>query len=432
MRTRSVALAGLFATAFVLAIGACPSAHAEEAWILDANNWQEGEKLLPDPVLKRLKAGEYWFKVVPVDPAKFKHNYSQKFWDASRANAGKYDVEPTQCGLVEKSTGKLPDFVFGLPFPDVGEGDANAGCKIAHNFNFAGLQGGGGGATFTLNGVDTNGQFRRIKAFIHSMGYQGRHGGKFENNPENLQGQAVGAAIEPIDVEGVSTLTKRFWDWESQDAIWAYVPSTRRARRVNAATRSDPVAGLDIFSDDLNCYGGKIEYYKWKLVGESTILAPVLQPYPFNMTPDPKRESRFVVKTPYMSAGYEVPGSKGVPWWIQENLVFVPRPVWVVEGQSSDPYYNFGKVIMYFDKEIYRIYWKLVHNRAGEYFYTAACGYHFVKNDETYSSVYPNLVIGVNDKTNRAALGGRYQSSFVERDWDPKYFSIRTITRFTD
>lgn len=432
MRTRSVALAGLLAALLVPVIGACPSAHAEETWILDANNWQEGEKLLPEPVLKRLKAGEYWFKVVPVDPEKFKHNYSQTFWDATKANAGKFDVEPTQCGLVEKSTGKLPEYVFGMPFPDVGQGDPKAGCKIAHNFNFAGLQGGGGGATFTLNGVDSNGQFRRIKAFIHSMGYQGRHGGRIESNPENLQGQAVGAAIEPIDVEGVSTLTKRFWDWQSQDAIWAYVPSTRRARRVNAATRSDPVAGLDIFSDDLNCYGGKIEYYQWKLVGESTILAPVLQPYPFNMSPDPKRDSRFLIKTPYMSAGYETPGSKGVPWWIQENLVFVPRPVWVVEGQSSDPYYNFGKVIMYFDKEIYRIYWKLVHNRAGEYFYTAACGYHFVKNDETYSAVFPNLVIGVNDKTNRAALGGRYQSSFVEHDWDPKYFSIRTITRFTD
>ncbi len=116
----------------------------------------------------------------------------------------------------------------------------------------------------------------------------------------------------------------------------------------------------------------------------------------------------------------------------QDNLVFVPRPVWIVEGESSDPYYNFGKVIMYFDKEIYRIYWKLVHNRAGEYFYTAACGYHFVKDGETYSSVYPNLVIGVNDKTNRAALGGRYQSSFVERKWDPSYFSLRTLTRLTD
>jgi hypothetical protein len=421
----------IVALAAALVVSVAGRVRAEDKpMILDANNWQEGKDLLPEPVLKRLQAGEYWFKVVPVDPAEFKKNYAQKFWDATAANEGKYDLDPATCGLKDKATGKIPEFLIGFPFPNIDKNDPNVACKIAQNFAFAGYMGGGGGATFTLNGIDTNGQFRRVKAFIHAMGYQGRIDGKIEDNPENLTLQAIGAAIEPQDVEGVSTLTKRYWDWESQDAIWAFVPSTRRARRVNAATRSDPVAGMDIFSDDLNCYAGKIEYYKWKLVGEGKILAPVLRPTPFPMKAT--GPSRYSVDTPYMEAAYEKPGSKGAPWWIQDNLVFVPRPVWIVEGESSDPYYNFGKVIMYFDKDIYRIYWKLVHNRAGEYFYTAACGYHFVKDAETFSAVYPNLVIGVNDKTNRAALGGRYQSSFVERKWDPAYFSLRTLTRLTD
>ena len=402
----------------------------DQPWTLDANNWQEGKDLLPDPVVKHLQKGEYWFKVVPVDPAKFHQNYSKAFWDATEANAGKYDLDEKTCGLKDKATNKIPDFVFGQPFPQIDKNDPKAGCKIAWNFQMTGAMGGGGGATFTLNGVDTGGQFRRIKAFIHTRGYQGRHFGPLKDNPENLSGEGIGGALEPVDVEGVSTLTKRYWNWDGQDALWAYVPSTRRARRVNAASRSDPVAGLDIFADDLNCYAGKVEYYQWKLVGEKTILAPVLQPYPFSMKAvSPTRQ---IIETPYLTAGYEKPGSKGAPWWIQENLVFVPRQVWVVEGQSTDPYYNFGKVIMYFDKEMYRIYWKLVHNRAGEYFYTAMCGYHFVKNDETFSAVFPSLVVGVNDKTNRAALGGRYQSSFLEQNWDPSYFSLRTLTHMTD
>jgi hypothetical protein len=420
-------------TALVAALLACgwrPAAAADEPWTLDANNWQEGRNLLPEPVLKRLQRGEYWFKVVPVDPKRFRENYSRAFWDATEANGGKYGLDEKTCGLKDVSTGKIPGFVFGLPFPKIDPNDSQAGCKIAWNFTFAGAQGGGGGATFTLNGVDTRGQFRRIKAFIHAQGFQGRHHGPLKDNPENLFGRGLSGALEPLDVEGVSQLTKRFWDWESQDALWAYVPSTRRARRVNAASRSDPVAGLDIFADDLNCYGGKVEYYQWKLVGEGRILAPVLQPYPFRMKP--VGPTRSMIDTPYMPAGYEVPNAKGAPWWIQENLVFIPREVWVVEGQSSDPYYNFGKVVMYFDKEMYRIYWKLVHNRAGEYFYTAACGYHFIKNDETYSAVFPNLVIGVNDKTNRAALGGRFQSSFLEQKWDDNYFSLRTLAHLTD
>ena len=417
--------------AAILALGALTAAAADEQpWTLDQSNWEKGKALLPEPVVKRLQKGEYWFKVVSVDPEKFHHNYSQAFWDATEKNAGKYDLDEKTCGLKDKATDKIPDFVFGMPFPQIDKNDPKAGCKIAWNFNMAGAQGGGGGATFTLNGVDTGGQFRRIKAFIHTRGYQGRHFGPLKDNPEGLSGEAIAGALEPVDVEGVSTLTKRYWNWDGQDAVWAYVPSTRRARRVNSASRSDPVAGLDIFADDLNCYAGKVEYYQWKLVGEQTILAPLLRPYPFPMkSVSPTRQ---LIDTPYMPAGYEVPNAKGAPWWIQENLLFVPRPVWVVEGQSSDPYYNFGKVIMYFDREMYRIYWKQVHNRAGEYFYTAMCGYHFVKNDETFSAVFPNLVVGVNDKTNRAALGGRYQSSFLEQSWDPAYFSLRTLTHMTD
>ena len=48
------------------------------------------------------------------------------------------------------------------------------------------------------------------------------------------------------------------------------------------------------------------------------------------------------------------------------------------------------------------------------------------------AAVAQNLVVGVNDKTNRAALGGRYDSQFLEQKWDPSYFSLRTITHMTD
>ena len=88
---------------------------------------------------------------------------------------------------------------------------------------------------------------------------------------------------------------------------------------------------------------------------------------------------------------------------------------------------------MYMDKDMYRIYWKLVHNRAGEYFYNAMCAYHWSKSsDGSFSAVSPNLVVGVNDKTNRAALGGRYSSQFFEREFPEDYFSLRTLTHLSD
>ena len=86
--------AALAAGILLLATGAVRGADGDkprdEPWTLDANNWQEGKDLLPEPVVKRLQKGEYWFKVVPVDPAKFKQNYSQAFWAATAASMARF------------------------------------------------------------------------------------------------------------------------------------------------------------------------------------------------------------------------------------------------------------------------------------------------------------------------------------------------------
>jgi hypothetical protein len=410
-----------------------PAVRAEDqpkTWTLDSNNWQLGKDLLPEVILNRVKNGEYHYQVVEVDPEKFKQNYSKKFWDASESNAGKYDLDPATCGLRDVKTGKVPDFYFGYPFPKVDPKDPQAACKMAQNFAAASAQSNGVGATFTLNGIDGTGEFKRIKLWVHAQSFVGRSAGPLPN-PEALRATGMSSVIEPQDVDGVGGLGKTLNDWTAQDQAWFYVPATRRVRRVNAATRSDPVAGLDIFGDDINCYAGKVEYYKWKLIGEGNVLAPVLSPYPL-----PQKQvspTRWEVSIPYFKGAYETPGAKGAPWLIVDNLKMIPRPVWILEGQSEDPYYNFGKVIMYMDKDMYRIYWKLVHNRAGEYFYNAMCAYHWSKSDDgTYSTVSPNMVVGVNDKTNRAAIGGRYSSQFLENKFDDDYFTLHHLTHMSD
>ena len=77
-RTMRTMRLGLAAAALCLIASAVRAAD-DQPWVLDANNWQEGKDLLPEPVVKRLKDGQYWFKVSPVDPKKFHDNYSKKF-----------------------------------------------------------------------------------------------------------------------------------------------------------------------------------------------------------------------------------------------------------------------------------------------------------------------------------------------------------------
>jgi hypothetical protein len=71
--------------------------------------------------------------------------------------AGKYDLDPETCGLKDVSTGKVPDFYFGYPFPKIDKGDPLAACKMAWNFTAANQMGNGQGATFTLSGIDGSG-----------------------------------------------------------------------------------------------------------------------------------------------------------------------------------------------------------------------------------------------------------------------------------
>jgi hypothetical protein len=400
------------------------------SWVLSSNNWQEGVDLLPTVALNRVKSGEYRFTVVPVEPERFRALYSKKFWEASEANAARYEIDAATCGLKDPTTGKMPTFYFGYPFPKVDPTDPLAACKMAWNFEAANQMGNGQGATFTLNGIDGNGEFRRIKLWLHTNSYLGRSAGPIANS-KGLRAASMTQVLEPQDADGVAGLTERINDWTSQDRSWFFIPSMRRIRRVNAATRSDPVAGLDIFADDLNCYGGKVEYYKWKLVGEGKVLAPVLST---EHLPQKKiSATRAEVTIPYFKAGYETPGAKGAPWLVVENLKMVPRPVWVIEGESEDPFYNFGKVIMYMDKDLYRIWWKLVHNRAGEYFYNAMCAYHWSASaDKSFTAVTPNMVVGVNDKTNRACLAGRYSEQFLESEYPEGYFSAATLLKSGD
>ena len=108
----------------------------DQPWVLDANNWQEGKDLLPEPVAEARQG-----RAVLVQGRSGRsrrsssENYSKKFWDATEANEGKYDLEPKTCGLKDKATGKIPEFVFGYPFPKIDKSDPQAACKIAWNFS---------------------------------------------------------------------------------------------------------------------------------------------------------------------------------------------------------------------------------------------------------------------------------------------------------
>src|SRR5205809_6293210 len=94
--------------AAILAAGALTAAAEGQPWTLEASNWEKGKDLLPEPDVKRLQKGEYWFKDVSADPSRLHHNYNQEYWDATDKNAGRYDLDETTCRLTDKAPDKSP------------------------------------------------------------------------------------------------------------------------------------------------------------------------------------------------------------------------------------------------------------------------------------------------------------------------------------
>ncbi len=426
---------GMIATLLVaMLIGsAAPAADSAGAWMLTKDNAEQYKDLLPEPIYRRLKGGEYYFKVVPVDAKKFRANYTDRFWKASENNAGKYGIDAATGGLKETGGGARPTALYGLPFPSIDASDPLAGAKILHNYRLRQLQGDGAIHYFSLADVTADSQvLRSVQIFLSYKFYLGTTSAPPKTLPDNTESRQLAAAIEPKDVAGVGVLTWRLNDWTTWDQVWAYLPSIRRVRRVRTSTRGERIPGFEVYGDDADCYDGKVEYFEWKLVGSGEVIGPLGTDSPYARPLKREKGQRWVMEVPYNRAVYEVPGATGAPWLTLGN-VFVQRPVWVVEGKPRDPYYDLGRVILYIDRELYHAYYKIGYSKGGDQFQTNFCGTGWGRTpDGQFAAPTAFLMTGINERENRGTPTGRYTRETFVRDFADEWFSPEHLTKLSE
>ena len=422
---RAVALAALL-TPTLLWAAEQPTA----PFTLGKDNAEAYQSVLPEPVYRRLKTGEYHFKVVPVDAKKFRANYTDRFWKASAANAGKYDIDADTGGLKEVRSGARPTALFGLPFPSVDRNDALAGPKIIHNYRMRMMQGDGAIHYFSLADVTSDGDvLRSVRIFLSYKFYLGTTNPPLAALPDNTESRQLAAAVEPKDIEGVGVLTWRFNDWTTWDQVWAFVPSIRRVRRVRTSTRGERIPGYEVYGDDADCYDGKVEYFAWHLIGTGEVIGPLGTDSPYARPLTRDKGDRWIMEVPYNRAVYEASGATGAPWLTLDN-VFVRRPVWIVEGTPRDPYYDVGKVVLYIDRELYHAYYKIGYTKAGEQFQTNFCGTGWGRTpDGRFAAPSAFLMTGVNERENRGTPTGRYTRETFVRDFADEWFTPEHLTK---
>jgi len=106
--------------------------------------------------------------------------------------------------------------------------------------------------------------------------------------------------------------------------------------------------------------------------------------------------------------------------WALEGIVFVPRTGYQVEMFAKDPYYNYGKQILWIDQEGLLFVYKEVDDRSGEYWKTIMVMYTALQyGDEKYIGLESSAYIMVDDKAyhgNVAAVMGTWRG-YDLRSW---------------
>ena len=353
MNTPARSWLAIVALIIALGTGAAHAADTQSSTdILGPETWERARGLLPEEFLESYRRGDYHHRIAQynLDPMVDE----PVFRAVLEANKGRYDL--TNDGtIIEKETGKPPDYIYGWPFPTIDAADPKAAMKIVWNYYYTLYYGGNGHYRADLIWLNRTGIDRSIAVDAKTKHYDGQHPRfREQENPMGLLTQSIAKVLSPADVNGIISLSWRYRDADKRDSIWSYLPALRRVRQVSAANRSDGFLGSDMTQDDGAYFDGKVQDFTWKLIGEQDLLVPFDRPSfeeAAKLERLPSGGWRMVIP-PRPRLGAEVPGWKGVPWCPTEE-VLIRRSVWVVEAVPKDPYYRFGKLILRFDKETF-------------------------------------------------------------------------------
>ena len=400
--------------------------------ILGKDNCQIAKGAMPDEILNFYCKGDYENPIVTHTKYKQGQIDNPRLREVSEQNYGKFDINAAGT-LVDKQSGVRPQVIVGFPF-QIDPADPKVANKIVWNYFYSVYWEGGFHTNSPINWISRgDGVQRRISDDVHFKYYDGNppeFQSRIGANPLGLLSRTLGRVTEPADLEGTVSLNWRFRDGDKRDNDWAYVPALRRVRATNPANRADGLLGSDISEDDGPYFDGKPEDFNFKLIGDGIVLAHFdggeLESDGTNIHkigPGTKISSLVTIRSPawqlispqpppIFSAkqGWKTDAKKLVAW-APIMTALVPRPVWIVEATPKDKYYLYGKIIMYFDKESYKGYWKNKydwHNEALNNWMIPATLWHKVDGDPGFvrGGGGGNIAVAVAYKQDRASVTG--------------------------
>jgi hypothetical protein len=401
MRTISIFGIGCSLILSVLTMEPAVRADVSPGDVIDKTNWQKAEGLLPEPVLNWIKKGDFVINIGEL-------NYSEKEYfefsvkESLTANMGLYEVNEKDI-IIDAKTGKTPTFISGLPFPEVDPEDPKAGQKFLYNKHYTQFNTGNQDVSFQALWVGQGGFEREIGAGWISAPMDGYPKARSIPNPDGIQRYTLISVDRPYDIAGLNLLLWRYKD-ERQDLNLSYIPAIRRVRRMSPANRSDAFVGSDFCIDDPNGYDGKVCVFEWKVVRKQEALIPYKSKDPERLMQTKRGAWQTTPDVTPSVYGFQTEGWQGAPW-APVNLFWVKKTVYVIEASSKDRYYNYGKQEMWYDPDVRFPKYKIIYDRAGDYWKTMMIGFSaYGSADGKMKFMLVDIQDIVDDRSHHASL----------------------------
>ena len=420
---------------------------------IDKKDWERIKEYLPESMVRWVKDGVIEMRIGAME---YDITHDESLIKDSAKNAGKYTLDEKK-NLVEKGSGKPPLWMHGMPFPEVAfendpdssniKKDSNGATKFIYNRLLALNRHGSEMKYWSCDWIGfTNGFERTIKNYWARSMYWYRPDGQIPN-PGKLRYRDLTVVLEPFDVAGTAQLTLRHIDG-SEDELYVYVPAIRRVKRMSGANRSDPYMGSDISVDEGTCWAGLTSSFKWTFVEERNALFLMTEwntkhPLKMRLLPNGK-----TWQSPTDEEAMRVQWEDGDAWkesglapWGPANMVFVPRKMYVIKSEPLDAYYNTGNVIYWADKETYWLDYKVIWNRADEYWKTMIvppmctdwAGKHGIQHEHGYMTVDEKLkhATVIYRGGTPKGLGKILYTEFNNPEVNPRMFTVERLKTLT-
>lgn len=414
------------------------SAELKAGDTLDKSTWQEAKGMMPDAILRRFENGQHLSKVIDIPPEGLQ--WGTRFLKLTEANTGKYALN-AEGVMIETATGTWPRYMDGgFPFPQIAPNDPQIAHKIMYNFALAGGPVDDFDVFINIFWVQPGGLERYVDLKGQGFAYGARWSGPLAN-PDEVAGKVLIYGVAPYDAVGLATLSWTYLDPDKWTSLWAYVPVLRRVRRLASSNTSDGLFGSHYSRDDGGTFSGKIHYFIWKLIGQKEAWVPYSLPTPKRWKQTerglllPANENVAIMPWPGKSKMFDQSGMRwqGASWW-PTNVYMTKRPVWLVEAVAKDPYYAYGRQIIWIDKELFRGYYKEVYDRAGQYWKTILLtGGQAISEDGVFSTRQADYGLAIDEHSSSAnvVLPLREGNDIrVNVGLDPESFSYQGLTRF--